>query len=880
MKTALSIITSTVPTRVSVKQIVLLLVLCFATFIAVQANQVPTTTSGAGPVTKTYPSALNYQLSVTGAPTTISAGSIALNGGSGVVTSAQLSPAIAATTDATQLNINASTCVLATPRCLGVGTMTINFNRAVTNPVLHISGFGGASTGGGIDSFFATSLNLTSWIATSTPTLSLLNGSSNFAVVGGTEIRNPTINGAVACNVTPTAGCGSVRINGTVTSVTFRIDMLMGGTTNPRATSADAWTITASVDEDYGDAPAAYETAGPASHVIGGLIMGGSVTADNVAVTNGGTQASPNPSANASADTDNGVTSPPLVRGQTSIVNIAVTGSGGLLQAWADWGDDGSFATAGDRIATNAADGGAGDTDGSVNGVIALSVPVPATAALTETIARFRFSSTSNLNFTGLAPDGEVEDYAVTVQPPPYSDLSLTKTVSNATPASGGNINYVLQVANAGAPSLSASSIAVTDILPGGVTFVSATGTGTYNSGTGLWSVGTLAPGASASITITVNVTASGGATVTNRAEITASSSLDLDSTVNNGSTTEDDDADVSFTVTGGGTAGTPPTLVCASGSTLFDWDTRTWTAGSTTNNYTVTNFGTVGFVLTNQGVWVNDAGIGGQAPLLNNATSGGLTPAQNSLTQEIDLANQTQVATTTMTLPVATSGLQFRMFDVDFASGQFTDQIQVTGTFNGATVLPTVTNGASNAVAGTTATGIGAAANNTATGTITVTFTNPVDTVVITYGSGASAPANPGPQTVAIHDITLCNPRANLSVTKVSNVISDGVSASNPKAIPGAIMQYCLFVSNAGSATATNVSLGDPIPATVTYIPGSLQSGTSCASATTAEDDNATGADESDPFGVSVTGTTLTGTAASLAATASFAIRFNATIN
>ena len=61
-----------------------------------RANQVPTTSAGAGPITKTYPSNLNYQLSITGAQTSINNPSIALNGGSGVVTSAQLSPAIAA----------------------------------------------------------------------------------------------------------------------------------------------------------------------------------------------------------------------------------------------------------------------------------------------------------------------------------------------------------------------------------------------------------------------------------------------------------------------------------------------------------------------------------------------------------------------------------------------------------------------------------------------------------------------------------------------------------------------------------------------------------------------------------------------------------------
>ncbi len=50
-----------------------------------------------------------------------------------------------------------------------------------------------------------------------------------------------------------------------------------------------------------------------------------------------------------------------------------------------------------------------------------------------------------------------------------------------------------------------------------------------------------------------------------------------------------------------------------------------------------------------------------------------------------------------------------------------------------------------------------------------------------------------------------------NLTVTKLSRVVSDGVSATNPKAVPGAVVEYCIVVSNAASAaTATNVAVSD----------------------------------------------------------------------
>lgn len=119
-----------------------------------------------------------------------------------------------------------------------------------------------------------------------------------------------------------------------------------------------------------------------------------------------------------------------------------------------------------------------------------------------------------------------------------------------------------------------------------------------------------------------------------------------------------------------------------------------------------------------------------------------------------------------------------------------------------------------------------------------------------------------------------------SMSVTKISSVISDGVSLSNPKAIPGAVVRYCVLVTNNGGIPMTNVAPSDTLPATLTYVAGSLLSGTSCAGAVTAEDDNNSGADESDPFGMAVSGSTITGNAPSLDGGTSFALVFRATVN
>lgn len=92
----------------------------------------------------------------------------------------------------------------------------------------------------------------------------------------------------------------------------------------------------------------------------------------------------------------------------------------------------------------------------------------------------------------------------------------------------------------------------------------------------------------------------------------------------------------------------------------------------------------------------------------------------------------------------------------------------------------------------------------------------------------------------------------ANIGVTKSMTLISDGVNATNFKAIPGAQLRFCVTISNSGTATANSVVATDTLPAALTYVPGSMLSGADCASAATVEDDDAAGADETDPVGAS----------------------------
>lgn len=388
----------------------------------------------------------------------------------------------------------------------------------------------------------------------------------------------------------------------------------------------------------------------------------------------------------------------------------------------------------------------------------------------------------------------------LTALPVNFADLSLTKQLVGSPPVSGGTASWRLTVTNASTSPLSASGIIVRDTLPAGFVFGSASGTGSFNPATGEWAVGTLAPGQSAAITLTGIVTAPAGTTLINTAEIIASSAPDIDSTPNNGNTGEDDYATATLIVQSGRAPGIAPVLFCPSGISIFDWDAISWAAGSTDNTYAFAGFGNIRFQLTNDGAYLNNAAFGGQSPTVFNGLTGGITPGQNSLTLLADQNDQAGEVVVTMTLPRTFAGVQFMILDVDSFANQFADRVEVVGSNGGSLVTPTLTNGNVNFVSGNMAFGDGLSADAEPLGNVVVTFTQPVDRIILRYGNHAAAPANPGQQAIGIHDLKVCNPFTSLSITKASTVISDPVNlTNNPKAIPGALVEYLIAIANTG---------------------------------------------------------------------------------
>lgn len=118
------------------------------------------------------------------------------------------------------------------------------------------------------------------------------------------------------------------------------------------------------------------------------------------------------------------------------------------------------------------------------------------------------------------------------------------------------------------------------------------------------------------------------------------------------------------------------------------------------------------------------------------------------------------------------------------------------------------------------------------------------------------------------------------IGISKTMTILSDGVNSAIFKAIPGARLRYCITIANNGSAAAGAIEGSDELPADLTYEPGTLRSGADCNSAATIEDDDSTGADESDPVGASIAGRTVTFDHTELNASNAFAITFEAILH
>jgi uncharacterized repeat protein (TIGR01451 family) len=175
---------------------------------------------------------------------------------------------------------------------------------------------------------------------------------------------------------------------------------------------------------DFGDAPDSYGTTlangGPNHRVVAGFSLGATEDSE--------TDGQPSAGANGDGADEDGVTFPNGgVLTACSTVNVPVTlnNTAGIatprLDAWIDFDGDGHFDNPRDRIASSQA---------LTPGANTVMVHVPCDVRSVFSYARFRLSSAGVSGPGGPAGDGEVEDYAVTVEgydfgdaPSPYPTL-------------------------------------------------------------------------------------------------------------------------------------------------------------------------------------------------------------------------------------------------------------------------------------------------------------------------------------------------------------------------------------------------------------------------------------------------------------------------
>lgn len=425
---------------------------------------------------------------------------------------------------------------------------------------------------------------------------------------------------------------------------------------------------------------------------------------------------------------------------------------------------------------------------------------------------------------------------SATTTPNPVSDLSIAKTVNNATPLVGSNVVFTIIATNNG-PS-NATGVTVQDLLPNGYTFMSYTSTsGSYNSTTGVWNAGSLNNGSTKTLTITAIVNQTG--TYVNNASITGNQT---DTNLSNNSAS----------------ASTSPIIIADLGVVKSVSDTSPLVGTNITFTINVTNNGPS----NSQDVEVNDLLQSGYTYVSSSATVGIYSPTSGVW----DIGNLANGNAASITI-VATV----------MASGNYSNTATVTQLFtdpNPSNNTSTVTTNpvpSSDLIVTKTVSNQTPFMGQNVTFTIELTNAGPSTATSIivadalpsgytyishTASAGSynqsqwtlSSLASGLSQTLTV--VALVNPTGNYSNTATAFAnefdpnVSNNTSTSTPSPIPSAdlsvvktvdistpnvgnVITFTIVATNNGPVNATGVKVNDLLPAGYTYISSTPPSGT-----------------------------------------------------
>ena len=435
----------------------------------------------------------------------------------------------------------------------------------------------------------------------------------------------------------------------------------------------------------------------------------------------------------------------------------------------------------------------------------------------------------------------------------PAADLVTVKTLASgdATPDEGDIVTYEIAVTNNGPDA--ATNVSLTDLLPSGLTATANNGTGVisgaYDDATGLWTIGTLASGATATLTLegTVDV-GEGGNTITNITTAAAGDQVDP--------STVGDDLEESVVVNDAADLVTVKTL--ASGdATPAEGDTVTFQIDVTNNggaqatNVSLTDSLPAGITLTggtvSQGSYDTTTGVFdigtlnvGETATITLIGTVDVGEGGNTITNITTAATGDQVDPSTVGDDLDESVVVDNTTDLvtvkTLASGNATPSVgntvtfEITVTNNGAAqatnveltdllpdgLFPTSSNGGITQGSYDANSGlwmIGTLANGaTATLTIEGVVVSGQDGNTITNVTTAATGDQVDPSTVGddLEESVFINNVADLVTVKT---LTGGDATANE----GDTVIFQIVVTNNGAAQATNVSLTDALPAGLT---------------------------------------------------------------
>ncbi|RYU94111.1 SdrD B-like domain-containing protein [Emticicia agri] len=369
------------------------------------------------------------------------------------------------------------------------------------------------------------------------------------------------------------------------------------------------------------------------------------------------------------------------------------------------------------------------------------------------------------------------------------ADLSLDKTVNKTTATTGELITYYVTVINNG--SNPATNIEVKDIVPDGLTIITATGADniTTSGDTVTAKFNEIKVGYASTFQIVARVTATTG-TIKNWAQITKSDQKDNDSTPNNGTGNgEDDTDDADITITPG--ACNPPVPLIATLNPYI----------CTGESITLTSVGCTGTV-----VW--STGDTGNSITLSPTSSTSYT-AKCKITNDCISVNSNpiSVVVNVIVAPVITSNAP----NNTICTG---GSVTLTATLcTGSVIWSNGTTASSITVSPTTNTTYTATCK---TNTCTSNISNPI---TITIGTAGNAP------TISASKNAICNGETVvLTANGCSGNItwSNGSTGSSISVMPGTTGTYSATCSSSGCGSQTSA------PITITVSPAAETPGIS----------------------------------------------------